>query len=74
MEPLIKVFLVKVVREPGHDPVTGIFYNYAEQDLIIEATNKKSALIISQLISTLTFKGQLRRTFIDGEEYFSEQF
>ena len=63
-------FRVKVVREPGNDPITGFFYDLEEQEFEIEALNKLEAYNKSLQTDTISFRGQLRRTFIDGEEYF----
>ncbi len=74
MEPIIKTYSVKVVREPGNEPITSIFYEYAEQEFEVEATSFQSAFQLSQLLCNIKFRGQVRRTFIDGREYFDERY
>lgn len=66
MNPIIKTYQVKIVREPGDEPITGQFYEYAEEELEDDATSKLNAFKISQLVCSIPFRGQIRRTFIDG--------
>lgn len=70
---MTEVFKVRVVREEGPSPVTGEVYPYEEEELKIEATSPQMAFEISMMISKIKFRGQLRRTFINGEEYFDER-
>lgn len=72
MEPIVKAYNVKVVREPGANPLTGQLIGYDEQTFEVDATSVQAAYSLSHLVCTLRFSGQLRRTFIDGEEYFDE--
>lgn len=74
MAPIVKTYRVKIVREAGSGPVSGQFYNYAEQEMDIDATTPKNAYQVSLLACEIPFRGQIRRTFIDGEEYFNEEF
>lgn len=73
MKPIIKTYSVKVIREAGTDPLSGQFYSYAEQEMNIDAISLRSAYQISLLSCSIQFSGQIRRTFIDKEEYFSEK-
>lgn len=70
---MAKTYFVKVIREPGPEPITGNFYGRAEEDLEIEAPTITAAYRKSQILSTLCFRGQLRRTYINGTEYFDER-
>jgi hypothetical protein len=74
MKPLVRTYHVKVVREAGPNPITGECWPYEEQEMNIDAISRQAAFVISELMHTLTFRGQLRRTFIDGEEYFDERY
>jgi hypothetical protein len=74
MEPIIKTYSVKVVREPGENPLTGEFVEYDEQSFDLDATSVRAAYSLSHLVCTLRFSGQLRRTFVDGHEYFDERY
>lgn len=74
MEPIIKTYSVKVVREPSKDPLTGQIVEYDEQTFEIDAASAKAAYSLSQFVCTLRFSGQLRRTFINGQEYFDERY
>ena len=74
MEEIPKTYYIKVVRESGENPLTGQYMNYGEQSFEVDAISIKAAYSLSHLICTLPFKGQLRRTFIDGEEYFDERY
>lgn len=67
-------YKVKIIREPSNDPITGLFYEYAEQEFEIKAPNLFAAYVKSQRIDTIVFRGQLRRTFINGAEYFDERY
>lgn len=74
MEPIIKTYSVKVIREAGENPLTGQYISYDEQAFNLEATSIRSAYSLSRSVCTLQFTGQLRRTFVNGEEYFDERF
>lgn len=74
MEPIVKTYLIKVVREPGNEPINGVFYDHVEQEFEVNATSLLSAYKVSHLICDIPFRGQMRRTFIDGEEYFDEGY
>lgn len=74
MEPMVKTYCVKVVREAGIEPISGQFYGYSEQEINIEATSPKNAYQVSHLVCDIPFRGQVRRTFIDGAEYLDERF
>lgn len=69
MEKILKTFYVKVVREYGRSPVTGQVFDYAEEDFVVEATSPLSAHRIAQLLSTLEFRGQEMKVFINGVEH-----
>ena len=66
----MRKFDVTVVREAGSDPMTGKYLERGQEEMQIEAANENEAYSISQRKSSLPFFGQIRRTFIDGEEYF----
>lgn len=68
------LFKVKVVREPGANPVTGQFVEYSEQELEIEADTLQAAHKLADYLCTLSFSGQVRRTFINGKEHLDERF
>ena len=74
MEPIIKTYTVKVIRESGENPLTGQSVSYDEQSFDVDATSVRSAYSLSHLVCTIQFTGQLRRTLINGEEYFDEQY
>lgn len=74
MSPLVKSYKVLVVRESGKDPITGVYYEETEELLDIDATSPQSALSVSYILCTIPFRGQARRTYIDGKEYFSDKF
>ncbi|GAA4416294.1 hypothetical protein GCM10023187_47600 [Nibrella viscosa] len=72
-ELIIKTYSVVVIREPGPDPLTGEVIGYADEQLTIDATSRQAAYELAQVFATLTFRGQQRRTFIDGKEHFDER-
>ena len=74
MEPIIKTYSVKVIREPGDNPLTGQFVGYDEQSFEVDANSIRAAYSLSHLVCTIKFSGQIRRTYINGEEYFDERF
>ncbi len=74
MEPIVKTYLVKVVREPGNEPISGMFYDCDEQEFEVDTTSLLSAYQLSHLVCDIPFRGQMRRTFIDGEEYFDKRY
>ncbi len=65
---------MKVVRKPGNEPITGVFYDYAEQEFEVDATSVQAALTMSHIVCTLPLRGQFVRTFINGEECFDERY
>lgn len=73
MSPLVKSYKVLVIREGGDDPITGEYYEETEEFLEIDATSPQSALSISYALCTIPFRGQVRRTYIDGQECFSDK-
>ncbi len=74
MKTTIKTYKVKVIRESGENPITGQLVPYDEQSFDVDAINVHSAYSISIMICTLQFTGQLRRTFINEEEYFNIRY
>lgn len=74
MEQIIKTYNIKVVRESSENPFTRQVVEYEEQSFEVDATSPKAAYSLSHFICTLQFSGQLRRTFIDGQEYFDDRF
>ena len=73
MNELIKTYAVKVIRESGNDPLTGEITAPAEQELEIDATSTQAAHRIAQMMTTLKFRGQMMRVFIDGTEHLDER-
>lgn len=74
MQPVIQTYKVKLVREGGNEPISGLFYSYAEQEFEVDATSRSNAYKLSHLLCEIQFRGQTRRTFINGEEYFNERY
>lgn len=70
----LEKYFVKVIRELGTDPVTGEFVDRAEQNFEITAISTQEAYRKSHFLTSIQFKGQLRRTFINGSEYFNNRF
>lgn len=73
MEQIIKTCNVKIVREPGSNPITGQIFDYAEEKMMIDAINLQQAHRIAQLLMTLQFQGQRMRMYIDGQEHLDEK-
>lgn len=67
-------FEVLVIREAGADPLTGTYLEEARETLKITASDRQEALKKSLFLSKLSFRGQMRRTFIDGQEHFDERY
>lgn len=65
---------VIVIREAGNDPLTGSYFENAQEEMQIEAETEYEAYQTSQRKCSLPFFGQVRRTFIDGKEYFNPRF
>ncbi|GAB3550957.1 hypothetical protein [Spirosoma fluminis] len=74
MEPIVKTYTIKVIRVAGHEPNTGKYFEYAEQEFAVDAASQRSAYELSHLVCEIPFRGQIRRTFINGEEYFDEKY
>lgn len=74
MAPLISTYTVKVVREAGADPITDSMYERAEEDITVDAISRDAAVSIAHMLTTIPFRGQLMRVFVDGEEFFDERF
>lgn len=74
MKPLISAYVVKIVREPGADPITGKMYERLEEDINIDATSPEAAVSIAHALTTIPFRGQLIRVFVDDKEFFDERF
>lgn len=74
IEDMIREYKVEVIREPGSDPLTSEFYPFAYEELNIEATSTRSAYAIACALFKMKARGQLLRFFIDGEEYFDENY
>lgn len=70
MESIIKTYDVRVIREAGEDALTGLSLERGEESFQVDATSARAAFQMSYLVSSLRFTGQLRRTFVDGREYF----
>lgn len=69
-----KIFKVKIIRESGQDHLTGEFYPFIEESFIVSEENIRAAYIKSQKQYTMKVRGQLFRTFINGEEYFNPDY
>lgn len=74
MQTASYTYNVRVVREASADPIAGQVYDYAEQSFIIGAESPQLAHRLANRLCTLTFRGQIRRTFINGEEHFDESY
>lgn len=74
MTPLVSTYKVKVIRESGADPLTGEIYERLEEDITIDATSPETAVSTAHVLTTISFRGQLMRVFVDGEEFFDERF
>jgi len=74
MNAVPQIYAVRVVREAAPDPITGKFYEYAEQTFDVEADSPQGAYKVANWVCTLHFSGQLRRTFINGAEHFDERY
>ncbi len=70
----MNTYVVKVLREPGVDPLTGQFTPQCEELLTIGAESQDAAYRQSFRRSTLKFSGQVRKIFIDGVEYVNPRF
>jgi hypothetical protein len=71
----VKLYVIKVVREAGHSPITGEYYENAEKSVEVWAKNKQDAYMKSQsIVVEIQFYGLKRRTFINGEEHFDERY
>jgi hypothetical protein len=66
-------YKIKVVREPGSDPVYGTLLEYAEEVFDVEANSTQEAHLLSYRICTLPFFGQIRRTYINEIEHLNEK-
>ncbi|SFH40639.1 hypothetical protein [Pontibacter chinhatensis] len=71
---MIKEYKINIVREPGTDPLTGEFYPFEHEELQIEATSERSAYVLASSLFKMKARGQLLRFFINGVEYFDENF
>ncbi len=69
----MKTFNIKVVREAGTGPL-GDYLEAASEEFQVEAKNEQEAYKQSMLLCSLKFRGQLRRTFINGVEHFDARF
>lgn len=65
----MKTYNVLVIREEGLEPMSGVLLSKATEQLQIEAVSTNDAYKQSLTRSTITFRGQTRRTIIDGTEY-----
>lgn len=65
-------FEVTVIREAGLDPMTGTYLGQARETLKIYATNRQEVYKKSLFLTKIPFRGQLRRTLIDGQEHLDE--
>lgn len=74
MQAVPQTYIVRVVREAGPNPISGKFYEYAEQTFNVKANSPQDAYKLANRICTLHFCGQLRRTFINGMEHFDERY
>jgi hypothetical protein len=70
---LVKKYSVKIVREAGPEPITGQLYSLAEEYIQVDATSPQMAHLLAQRMTTLVFRGQTMRVFVDGEEHFDER-
>jgi hypothetical protein len=67
-------FLIKIVREPGPSGVGSEWMPYGEEYITVKAENEDKAFRLSHMHSKLPFRGQLRRTFINGIEYSDPRY
>jgi len=67
-------YRVTIKREAGKDPLTGTFLDESMEELVINALSEGEAVRKSFTLSKLKFAGQIRRTFVNGEEYFDPRF
>lgn len=74
MDPIIKTYTVKVIREPGNNLITGQMVQYEEQLFEVDAVSVQAAYKVSYLVCDIKFTGQVRRTIIDEQEYFNERY
>jgi hypothetical protein len=66
----MKTYTITVIRVAGKCPSTGQFMDEASETLSIDADNEDQAFRLSQVKSKLSFRGQDRRTLVNGVEYF----
>jgi hypothetical protein len=71
---MIKQYKINIIREPGDDPLTGEFYPFAHEEMSVEATSDRSAYVIACATFRIKVRGQQLRFFVDGREYFDEQY
>lgn len=70
----MKAYRIKIVREPGADPLTGELYPMDKEEFFVEAASIRAAYVQAMANFKMNVKGQLLRFFIDGEEYFDERY
>lgn len=73
MEQTIKTYDVKVVRNTGVSLLTGQILEHAEEEIVVDAFNPQEAHRMAQLMTTLQFRGQVMRIYIDGQEHLDEK-
>ncbi|PTX14718.1 hypothetical protein C8N40_110147 [Pontibacter mucosus] len=74
IEDIIKEYKVEIIREPGPNPLTGEIYPFAYEELNIEATSERNAYVTACALFKMKARGQLLRFFINGEEFFDENY
>lgn len=71
---MLKAYKIKIIREPGADPFTGSFYPLEKEEFLVEADSVRKAYVKAMACFEMEVKGQLLRFFVDGEEYFDENY
>lgn len=67
-------YYIKIIRESGKDPLTNENYCEESQELEIIADNVEEAIKESYKYCTIVFRGQIRRTLVNGEDFYNEKF
>ncbi|MBC5774348.1 hypothetical protein H8S95_09775 [Pontibacter sp. KCTC 32443] len=71
---MINEYKVEIIREPGSNPLTGEISPFEYEKLTIETTSVRSAYVMACATFKMTVRGQQLRFFINGEEYFDDNF
>lgn len=71
---MIKEYHILVIREAGNDPLTSEFYPQATEEFTVEATSRRTAFDLAQILFTLKARGQFMHFYINNEPYFDENY